>query len=182
LKTLQNLRSVDAGFSKDNVLLASINPSLNGYTPERSANFFNELLGRTRALPGVKYASLGSDSPLSGNWDVNGIVVEGYTPRDGERTASDVTYVSTDYFKTLAIPLAAGRDFSEADREGSPKVVIVNERLATYFFGTTNAVGKKIGLGKVPDMTIVGVVKDAQYVNLRQSRRRHFYIPTTQEN
>jgi predicted permease len=181
LKTLQNLRAVDTGFGKDNVLLASINPSLNGYTPERSANFFNELLLRTRAVPGVKFASLGSDSPLSGGWDMNGIVVEGYTPREGERTASDVTYVSTDYFKTLAIPLAAGRDFSESDREGSPKVTIVNERLAQYFFGTTNVLGKKIGLGKIPDMTIVGVVKDAQYINLRENVRRHFYIPTTQE-
>jgi predicted permease len=181
LKTLQNLRAVDTGFSKDNVLLASVNPSLNGYTPERSANFFNELLVRTRALPGVKFASFGSDSPISGNWDVNRIVVEGYTPREGERTSSDVTYVSTDYFKTLAIPLAVGRDFNEADREGSPKVVIVNEQLAKHFFGTTNALGKKIGLDKIPDMTIVGVVKDAQYINLRENLRRHFYIPTTQE-
>jgi ABC-type lipoprotein release transport system permease subunit len=59
--------------------------------------------------------------------------------------------------------------------------VIVNEQLAKYFFGTPNALGKKIGLGKVPDMTIVGVVKDAQYINLRESRRRHFYVPTSQE-
>lgn len=181
LKTLQNLRAVDTGFSKDNVLLASVNPSLNGYTPERSANFFDELLARTRALPGVKFASYGSDSPVSGSWDINRIVVEGYTPREGERTSSDVTYVSTDYFKTLAIPLALGRDFSDADRDGSPKVVIVNEQLAKHFFGTTNALGKKIGLDKIPDMTIVGVVKDAQYINLRENLRRHFYIPTMQE-
>jgi predicted permease len=181
LKTLQNLRAVDTGFSKDNVLLASINPSLNGYTPERSATFFNDLLVRTRALPGVKFASFGSDSPLSGGWDVNRIVVEGYTPREGERTVADVTYVSTDYFKTLAIPLALGRDFSEADREGSPNVVIVNEQLAKRFFGTTDVLGKKIGLEKIPDRTIVGVVKDAQYVNLREKLRSHFYIPTTQE-
>ena len=181
LRTLQNLRAVDTGFGKENVLLASVNPALNGYTPERSANFFNELLARTRALPGVKFASLGSDSPISGGWDMNGIVVEGYKPREGERMACDATYVSTDYFKTLSIPLVTGRDFSDEDREGSPKVVIVNERLARYFFGTADALGKKIGLGKVPDMTIVGVVKDAQYINLREERRRHFYVPTTQE-
>jgi ABC-type lipoprotein release transport system permease subunit len=59
--------------------------------------------------------------------------------------------------------------------------VIVNEQLAKHFFGTTNVLGKKIGLEKIPDRTIVGVVKDAQYVNLRESLRRHFYIPTTQE-
>jgi predicted permease len=181
LKTLQNLRAVDTGFGKENVLLASVNPALNGYAPERSANFFNELLARTRALPGVKHASLASDSPISGGWDSNTISVEGYTPRQGERMSGDVTTISTDYFKTLAIPLVAGRDFSEEDREGSPKVAIVNEKLAKHFFGTTDPIGKKIGLGKAPDITIVGVIKDAQYVTLRSAIRRHFYLPVRQE-
>ena len=181
LKTLQNLRAVDTGFAKDNVLLASLNPSLNGYTPERSANFYNDLLTRTRALPGVKHASLASDSPISGGWDSNTISVEGYTPREGERTSSDVTTISTDYFKTLAIPFVAGRDFTDEDRAGSPKVAIVNEKLAKHFFGTTNPIGKKIGLDKAPDITIVGVIKDAQYVTLRSNIRRHFYLPVTQE-
>jgi len=181
LKTLQNLRAVDTGFGKENVLLASVNPALNGYTPERSANFYNELLARTRSLPGVKFASVATDSPLSGSWDQIGIVVEGYTPREGERMSCDATWVSTDYFKALAIPLVTGRDFTDEDRLGSPKVVIVNERMAKHFFGTTDVLGKKIGLDDVPDVTIVGVVKDAQYVNLRRDRRRHFYLPTMQE-
>ena len=181
LKTLQNLRAVDTGFGKENVLLASVNPALNGYTPERSANFFNELLARTRALPGVKFASLATDSPISGSWDQIGIVVEGYTPREGERMSCDATWVSSDYFKALSIPLVVGRDFSDEDRMESPKVMIVNERLAKHYFGTTDVLGKKIGLDDVPDRTIVGVVKDAQYVNLRRDLRRHFYLPTTQE-
>lgn len=181
LKTLQNLRAVDTGFGKENVLLASLNPALNGYTPERSTNFYNELLARTRSLPGVKFASVATDSPLSGNWDQIGIVVEGYTPREGERMSCDATWVSTGYFKALAIPLVSGRDFTDEDRLGSPKVVIVNELMAKHFFGTTDVLGKKIGLDDVPDVTIVGVVKDAQYVNLRRDRRRHFYLPTMQE-
>ena len=181
VQTLQNLRAVDTGFGKENVLLASVNPALNGYTPERSANFFNELLTRTRALPGVKYASLADDSPISGGWDQYGIVVEGYTPREGEPMSIDVTSVSSDYFKTLAIPLVAGRDFNAEDRAGSPGVTIINEKMARYFFGTTNPLGKKIGLEKVPDLTIVGIVKDVQYVTLREDVRRHFYLPTTQQ-
>ena len=181
LKTLQNLRAVDTGFGKENVLLASINPSLNGYTKERSSAFYEELLARTRALPGVKFASLASDSPISGGWDQNGIVVEGYTPREGERMWADVTTVSTDYFKALEIPFIAGRDFEEHDRNGAPKVVIVNEQLAKHFFGTVDVIGKRIGLDREPDITIVGVVKDAKYINLREKLRRHFYLPTTQE-
>jgi predicted permease len=182
LKTLQNLRALDTGFGKENVLLASVNPALNGYSKERSAAFYDELLAKTRALPGVKFASLASDSPISGGWDSNGIVVEGYTPREGERMSCDVTYVSPDYFKALEIPLVLGRDFDEHDRLGAPKVVIINEKMAKHFFGTVNAIGKRIGLDAVPDMTIVGIVKDAQYVNLRENVRRHFYVPTMQDS
>ena len=181
VRTLQNLRAVDTGFNKENVLFASVNPALNGYTPERSANFFNELLARTRALPGVKYASLASDSPLSGSFDRYGIVVEGYTPREGERLGTDVTIVSPDYFKTLSIPLVAGRDFNDMDRVGSPQVAIISEKMAKYFFGAADPIGKKIGLEKIPDIAIVGVVKDAQYVNLRDDVRRHFYLPAAQQ-
>jgi predicted permease len=183
LRTLQNLRAFDTGFGKDNVLLASVNPALNGYAKERTAAFYDGLLAKTRALPGVKFAGLASDSPISGGWDQNGVVVEGYTKREGEQMFADVTYVSSDYFKTLEIPFVLGRDFDDRDRTGAPKVVIVNEKMAKHYFGSTgNAVGKRIGLDDLPDMTIVGVVKDAQYVNLRQTLRHHFYTPTTQES
>ena len=181
IRTLQNLRAFDTGFEKSNVLLASINPSLSGYSPEKSHVFYDELLRRTRSLPGVTAASLASDSPISGGWDRLGLVIEGYTPREGERTSSDVTWVSTDYFKSLGIPVLLGRDFADQDRLGSPKVAIVNEKMARHFFGTTDAIGKRIGLDKTPDITIIGVVKDVTYVNLRENLRRHFYLPTTQE-
>ncbi|HKU75787.1 MAG TPA: ABC transporter permease [Pyrinomonadaceae bacterium] len=181
LKTLQNLRSLDTGFGKENVLLASINPALNGYTKERSTAFYDELLAKTRAMPGVKFASVATDSPISGGWDQVGVVVEGYTPKQGERMTCDATWVSNDYFKVLEIPFVTGRDFDERDRVGAPKVIIINEKMAKHYFGTTDVLGKHIGLEDVPDMTIVGVVKDAQYINLRENMRRHFYVPTMQE-
>jgi predicted permease len=181
LKTLQNLRSLDTGFGKENVLLASVNPALNGYQKERATAFYDDLLAKTRALPGVKFASVATDSPISGGWDQIGVVVEGYTPKQGERMTCDATWVSSDYFKALEIPFVTGRDFDDHDRIGAPKVVIVNEKMAKHYFGTTDVLGKHIGFDDVPDTTIVGVVKDAQYVNLRQNMRRHFYLPTTQE-
>ena len=181
LRTLQNLRAVDTGFGKDNVLLASINPSLNGYSADRSRLFLDELLSRTRALPGVTAASVASDSPLSGGWDQNTVVVEGYTPREDEKMDIDATYVSPDYFRTLAIPLLSGRDFTAQDTIGTPRVIIINEMMAHHFFGHSNPVGRRIGLDKTPDRTIVGVVKDAKYVDLRQPMRSHFYTPIMQE-
>jgi len=181
LRTLQNLRSVDTGFSKNNVLLASVNPFLNGYSPDKSRNFFNELLARTRALPGVTAASVATDSPLSGGWDLNGVVVEGYTPRENEKMDIDVTYISPDYFKTLDIPLSRGRDFSSQDTIGSPPVAIINEKMAQYFFAGQDPIGRRIGLEGVPDTTIVAVVKDAKYISLREPMRRHFYLPVMQQ-
>ena len=181
LKTLQNLRAVDTGFGRENVLFASVNPALNGYSPERTMSFYDELLSRTRSLPGVASASLASDTPISGGWDQLSLVIEGYKPREGERTSSDMTVVSSDYFKVLGIPLLNGRDFNDQDRLGTPKVVIVNEKMARHFFGSIDVLGKRIGLDDVPDMTIVGVVKDAQYIDLRRNTRRHFYLPTTQQ-
>jgi predicted permease len=180
VRSLQNLRSFDPGFKKENVLLATINPSLNGYTSEQSRNFYNTLLEKTRALPGVSAASLASDSPISGGWDQNGIEVEGYTPREGENMSCDVTYVSPDYFKVLGIQLVAGRDITEQDRLGSPKVAVINEKMAHYFFGNASPLGKRITVDDKLDTTIVGVVKDATYVNLRKNIRRHFYTSTLQ--
>ena len=181
VKSLQNLRARDTGFNNENVLFASVNPALNGYSNEKTAAFFENLLARTRALPGVKFASLATDTPVSGGWDQTGIVVEGYTRGENERVNADFTYVSSDYFKSLEIPLVAGRDFDERDSLGAPLVLVVNEKLAKQYFGTTDVIGKRIGLDEVPDRTIVGVVKDALYINLREDLRRHVYVPITQE-
>jgi predicted permease len=180
VRTLQNLRSFDPGFAKENVLLASINPSLNGYTPERSRAFYDELVSRVRAMPGVRAASLATDSPISGGWDQSRVEVEGYKESEGENMACDVTYVSNDYFKTLGIPIVAGRDFNDQDRVGTPKLALINQKMAHYFFGNGDPIGKRITVDEKLDTTIVGVVKDATYVNLRKNIRRHFYTSTSQ--
>ena len=180
VRSLQNLRAVDTGFNKENVLLASINPSLNGYSPEKGHLFYDSLLNQVRAIPGVSAATLASDSPISGGWDQNGIQVEGYTPREDENMSCDVTYISTDYFKTLGIQVVAGRDINEQDKLGNPKVALINEKMAHYFFGNNSPLGKRISVDGKFDTTIVGVVKDATYINLRKDFRRHFYTPTMQ--
>jgi len=180
VRSLQKLRAVDTGFNKKNVLLASINPALNGYTPEKSHVFYDNLLTQVRAIPGVSSATLASDSPISGGWDQNGIQVEGYTPREDENMSCDVTYISTGYFKTLGIPVVAGRDIDEQDKLGGPKVALINEKMAHYFFGSNSPIGKRISVDDKNDTTIIGVVKDATYINLRKDIRRHFYTPTMQ--
>lgn len=181
LNSLQNLRGVDTGFGKTNVLIAGMNPRLSGYSPEKTQNFYLDLLVGLRAIPGVQAASLSSDSPISGGWDELGLVVEGYQPREGERVNAQASLVSSDYFRSLGISLIAGREFNEQDSGGSPKVAVINEKMAHHFFGVANPIGRRIGTDEAADTVIVGVVKDAQYLSLREPPMRHFYLPITQE-
>ena len=181
LNSLQKLRGVDTGFVRNNVLIASINPALNGYSPEKTQSFYRDLLLELRALPGVQAASLSSDSPISGGWDQEGLVVEGYQPQAGERVNAQSSIISPDYFRSLGITLAAGRDFNDQDTAGAAKVAIINETMARKYFGSTNPIGRKIGTDDKTDTVIVGVVKDAQYLSLREPALRHFFEPIAQQ-
>jgi predicted permease len=185
LHSLRNLRGVDTGFIKENVFLANLNPSLNGYSTERIRSLYSDLLSRLRTLPEVRAASLTTSSVISGGWDQNGVRVEGYQPRQDEDMSSNNAIVSPGYFASLGIPLVAGRDFTDQDTAGRSKVAIVNQTFAHYYFGDANPLGKRMTTDDDPkaplDMEIIGVVRDAKYVNLREKPRRHFYTALAQQ-
>lgn len=185
LHSLRNLRGVNTGFVKENVFLATLNPSMNGYPQQRIKSLYDDLLARLRALPGVRAASLTTSSVISGSWDQEGVKVEGYRPGPDENMSPNAAIISPGYFSTLGIPFVEGRDLTEQDTSSAPKVVIINETMAHYFFGSKDALGKKIGTSDdpkaPPDMEIIGVVKDAKYVRLSEKPRRHFYTAMAQE-
>ena len=185
LHSLRNLRGVNTGFVKEDVFLATLNPSMNGYSQARIKSLYEDLLARVRTLPGVLAASLTTSSVISGGWDQESVKVEGYRPGPDENMSPNAAVVSPGYFATMGIPFVEGRDFTERDTTSRPKVVIINETMAHYFFGTKDPLGKKIGTDDdpkaPPDREIVGVVKDAKYVRLSEEPRRHFYAPMAQE-
>jgi predicted permease len=185
LHSLRNLRGVNTGFVKENVFLATLNPSMNGYSQEKIRSLYDELVARVRTLPGVRAASLTTSSVISGGWDQEGVKVEGYQPGPEENMSPNAAVISPGYFATMGIPFVSGRDFTEQDDASRQKVVVINETMAQYFFGNKNPLGKKIGTDddpKVPpDREIIGVVKDAKYVHLSEAPRRHFYSPMAQE-
>jgi hypothetical protein len=88
--------------------------------------------------------------------------VEGYNAKEGEDTNPNVNNVGPRYFATLGMPLLAGREFTEQDTLGAPRVAIVNETFARYFFGTASPLGRRFGFGpdKADAIEIVGLVKD----------------------
>ena len=98
LHSLRNLKTIAPGFDENRVVLASLNPSLNGYPPERIRTLYDEFLARARALPGVRSAALATGVVLSGGWDEINVNVEGYQPREGEDMAPYSNIVSPDYF------------------------------------------------------------------------------------
>jgi predicted permease len=182
VESLRNLEGMDTGFHKENILLASMNPSLNGYAQEKIQALYARELEEVRALPGVRSAGLSTTTPIEGGWDMLSVVVEGYQPLEGEDMNPNWTAISPGYLQSVGIALLAGRDFTDQDNLGAPKVAIINETMAHYFFKDANPLGRKIGLEKVPDTEIVGVVRDSKYVSLREAPRRQMYMPAAQQD
>ena len=111
--------------------------------------------------------------------------VEGYEAKEGESMNPNFNSVAPGFFSTLGIPLVAGRDLAETDVLAAPKVAVVNEVFARYFFKNENPIGRRFGLGrnaaKGYDIEIVGIVRDGKTSTLREEPRRFVYVPYMQE-
>ena len=184
--TLRNLKLQSPGFEVANLMSFTIDPTLNGYTADRAKLIYRQLSQNLTSLPGVQDAALCIVAPLNfDDWDST-ISVEGYSPKPGEDMNPLFNYVSPGYFQTLKIPLFAGRDFTDRDTLGSPKVVVVNEKFARFFFGNQSALGRHIGMGNLAgvktDIEIVGVVRNAKYQNMRDEPARQVFLPYLQND
>ena len=183
LSTLRNLRGIDTGFQRENILLASIAPSLNNYSVERTRILAADAVDRVRRLPGVRAASVSEVGLITGAWDTNSIIVEGHPPEEAEQSGPQFNTIGPDYFRALGIRFVAGRDFAGSDNAAAPKVAIVNETMARHYFPDGNALGKRFAFaepGAKPDIEVVGVVKDSRYVDLREKTPRYVYLPVAQ--
>jgi len=110
------------------------------------------------------------------------VKVEGYQGKDGEDLNPMMNVVGPDYFKTMGVPILAGRDLRSSDGAAAPKVAVINEKMAKYFFGNESPIGRHFGLGrgKGNEIEIVGVAKDGKDTDLRQPVSRGFYLPFAQ--
>jgi predicted permease len=186
VRSLQNLRTTDTGVALENLVTFQVAPALSGYDNPRGAIFYQQLLERLRALPGMKSAALATVPILSGDeWD-NSMSVEGHRTADGEDMQAFMNAVSPGYFQAMQIPLVEGRDFTSLDIKEDSKVAIVNRKFATHFFPNGGAVGKRIGNGIGPraklDVEIVGVVGDALYEGPREGVHRQVFVPNWGRN
>jgi predicted permease len=169
IRTFRNLLQMDLGFDGRNLLLASVDLGLEGYTEARARQFYPQVLERVQESAGVHSACWASTAPLSGWHIADDVVLEdsGRLGRD-QRINVDMNWVSPGFFSTLGIPIVAGRDFTSQDREGVQRVAIVTESTARRFWPSENPVGRHFWMnarGNQPGLEVVGVVKDGKYYN-----------------
>ncbi|MFN0107534.1 MAG: ABC transporter permease [Blastocatellia bacterium] len=187
LQSFRNLQQVDLGYDTRNVLTASVEiPDTQYPKQEQAAAFYNGLMEKVKALPGVESASAITPLPLSGDTFSISFEVEGRNIPKGELPSSHFRVISDEYFPTMKIPLLAGRDFAISDSATSSPVVIINEAFAQKHFPGETPLGKhlKPGIsmgGEKKWYEIVGIVKNVKH---RQSLSRdyepEYYFPHRQ--
>jgi predicted permease len=180
LRSLVQMQNSDPGFSTRNVVVSSADLFPAGYKLDRAKIFYEQMLQRIRALPGVQSATLEAVRPFSyADYSSAPLEIEGYQPPRNEQVAADYNHVGEGYFATIGIPIVAGREFTRNDDENAPPVVIVNETMAAKYWLGKDPVGQRL---KVKDkwMEVVGVAKNAKYRNKLEQPTPFFYVPVRQ--
>jgi len=177
LRSLLRLQNVPLGFDAENLLLLQL--SLPRSNP--MVSFYQQLPAKIEALPGVQSAALTSSAPLSRSLNFRtGFIVEGQPARAPEnQPVIGLRFVGPNYFRTMSIPLKAGRDFAEVDTATAPRVAIVNEAFARQYLSGLAPLGQKLRRGETVE-EIVGVVRDFKYEGLQSEAEPEIYIPHAQ--
>jgi predicted permease len=180
VRTLHNALSINRGYNVDRVLTAEIDLGRQGYSEEGGRSFYQQLLERVQALPGVESASLAHKSPLSSQM---GTVVrpEGLA-ENRPSTAVRYNIVMPRHLETIGLRLLQGRDFNAQDTAHAPGVAIINEALARSLWGEQNPLGRALFAATSRQrIEVIGVVNDARYGSVLRPPHLHLYLPVTQE-
>ena len=185
IKGFSRLRSVNPGFNPTGVMTMYLQLPAARYAeiPKRT-QFRRDLLARLNSLPGVQVGMI-TDVPLGGNYVEYDFVIDGRPPiPEGDEPKVQTLSVMGEYFRAMQIPLRAGRNFTEMDREGQPLVAIANEEFVRQFFPGHNPVGSRIrwarDTGPPRWITVVGVVSDVKHSGLNQPTDPAVYTPFPQ--
>ncbi len=189
VRSLSNLMHADLGFETTRVVSFRVDPAAGGHDDERGKAFAKLLRERVEATPGVTGAAFASQPVLSGGGWNNRITIEGRAYNPEERVFSSNNGISPGYFKTLGIPLVAGRDFDERDERMPPaggpsllpRVAIANETFAKRYLDGQSPIGRRVGFGRDPGtptpIEIVGLVADAKYSGVRDDTPPQLFFP-----
>ena len=184
-RSLGALLQLDPGFRPENVLLLSVRldagPSLSDVERVR---IYERVLDRLARVPGVQAAAFSSERLFGGGAWTEPVTAPAFTPVPGQDRNAVLLVVSPRFFDTMGMRLLRGRAFDARDDERAPRVAIVNEAAARYYFGARDALGQSFHLGDrsgAPLMQVIGVAQDAKYRSLREPAPRIVYLPALQE-
>jgi predicted permease len=161
-----------------------MNPSLSGYSPARSLALYADIQRELATLPGIVGVSMAQQPVLVGSMDMSSFNIEGYQPAEGDKNvALNENEVGRGFFSVMGIPLVAGREFTDRDLLGAPRVAIVNETFVKKYSSGRNPIGLHLNQGRRSEMPIeiVGVVKDAKYDFLREQPKAFLYLAAAQD-
>jgi len=186
IRSFDRLSRVAPGFNVEHILIADllVSPAAHPDRAERMA-FFDRVLERAAALPGVRSAGAASFLPVSGAGSIIHFNIQDRPPKSPhEYVMANYRVTSPEYLKTLGLPLLNGRLITEADREGTPSVVVINATMARTFFPNESPLGKHLQLGATPDkdqpwMEVIGVVGDVKQ-SLASEAPTEMYVPYRQ--
>jgi putative ABC transport system permease protein len=187
IRSFVRVLNVDPGFDPHHVLTASLTLPDNQYPQLKQVQFYDELLPRLAALPGVQSVAAGSPIPLSPHDMATGFTIEGRPTAPGEEPDAPISIITPGFFRALRIPLLSGRDFLPTDDSKSPPVVVVNEAFAHKYFPGENPIGKRIKPGLSDGITpesmreIIGVVGDVKRLGITAAMPAQYYLPYKQE-
>ena len=190
VKSFRRLREVDPGFNPEHVAVLSLSLPQSKYAEwQKISDFYTQLVGRVRGMPGVRSATIAYDNPLTSNW-LDGFTVEGRPePSAGQTPSECFRPVGHEYFRTVGIELTKGRHFEEQDDPAHPGATIINEAFARKYFPGEDPLGKRLltstparmSGGPMPTaFEIVGVVRDTKFKGLSAESSPAFYVPARQ--
>ncbi len=182
-RSLGEAQKTNLGFDPNHVVNFVMDPNEIGYNEAQGREFYKNLLARVRALPGVVSASTANSTPLGYYNNGDTVVVDGYEVPAGQSTpVSFYNAISSDYFKTMDIPMLQGRLFTDADDQNTQFVAIVNEAMAKKYWPNQDPIGRHFKIGADPNhsIAVVGVAKDSRYAGMTGEIKPYFYVPFLQ--
>jgi predicted permease len=179
VRSTRALTTVEPGLARDRLLIVTVDAAPTRLEGERLSELSRTLLERMRRIPGVAAASFSENGIFSGTESFTTLHVEGFTPRTEADTSANYDRVGPAYFSAIGARLIEGRDITDADNERATPVAVMNQTMASAYFGKGQAVGHRVRVDSIT-YSIVGVVADTKDHELRQAPVRRIYLPIYQ--
>lgn len=179
LHNLQAATTIDKGFDSSHLLIANLDPSLQGYDRARTGEFYRRLTERLSAMPAVKHISTSDQIPLGLGENDWSLTIPGYTASPNEMMSVELNKISPAYFETMGISILKGRGIEARDDSTAQKVIVINQRFADHFWPGQDPLGRIVRTGG-SDHTVIGVVPTGKYDRLGEDPTSFMYLSLEQ--